>query len=190
MEIRFSETALAFEAEVRAFLHAEWGRDRRRASDDNAEAYAEERAFRRKLAERGWLTMSWPAEFGGGERTFEEQYLFQEACNYVGAPIATVAVQQVGPTLMRFGTDQQREHFLPPIARGRGRVRAGVHGARRGHRSRIAAVAGPCATATTSCSTGSSASRRRRIGPSTSGWLPAPIPTSPSIAASRCSWCR
>ena len=118
MEIRFADTALAFEAEVRAFLHAEWGRDRRRASDDNAEAYAEERAFRRKLAERGWLTMSWPAEFGGGERTFEEQYLFQEACNYVGAPIATVAVQQVGPTLMRFGTDQQREHFLPPIARG------------------------------------------------------------------------
>ena len=75
-------------------------------------------AFRHKLAERGWLTMSWPEEYGGEARSFESQYLFQEACNYVGAPTVTVAVQQVGPTLMQFGTDEQKERFLPPIAKG------------------------------------------------------------------------
>ena len=62
--------------------------------------------------------MSWPAEYGGQERSLEEQYLFWEAMNYVGAPQATVATQQVGPTLMRFGTEEQQERFLPPIARG------------------------------------------------------------------------
>ena len=118
MQIRFSDQALAFETEVKQFLDAEWDAAQRQRSHDSPQAYAAERAFRGKLAERGWLTMSWPAEFGGEERSFEEQYLFQEACNYVGAPIATVAVQQVGPTLMQFGTDEQRERFLPPIARG------------------------------------------------------------------------
>ena len=74
--------------------------------------------FNEKLADRGWLTMSWPEEYGGEARSFEAQYLFQEACNYVGAPTATVAVQQVGPTLMQFGTDEQKERFLPKIATG------------------------------------------------------------------------
>jgi alkylation response protein AidB-like acyl-CoA dehydrogenase len=118
MDYTFSKSALDFEAEVKAFLSREWSADRRLRVFESPDAYEEERDFRRKLADNGWLTMSWPKEFGGGARSFEEQYLFQEACNYVGAPTATVAVQQVGPTLMQFGTDEQKERFLPPIARG------------------------------------------------------------------------
>ncbi len=128
MDFHFTDEALAFEAEVNDFLAEEWSPERRArmaTSADNqvlnyhdTELYREEQAFRAKLAKRGWLTMSWPEEFGGESRSFEDQYLFQEACNYVGAPTATVAVQQVGPTLMQFGTDEQKERFLPPIARG------------------------------------------------------------------------
>jgi alkylation response protein AidB-like acyl-CoA dehydrogenase len=128
MDFHFTDEALAFETEVNDFLTQEWSPERRArmaTSADNqalnyqdTELYREEQAFRAKLAERGWLTMSWPEEFGGDSRSFEDQYLFQEACNYVGAPTATVAVQQVGPTLMQFGTDEQKERFLPPIARG------------------------------------------------------------------------
>ena len=119
MEYHFSEQALAFEAEVKDFLNAEWTPElRARIGDPQTETFEDERAFRQLLAERGWLTMSWPAEYGGQERSLEEQYLFWEAMNYVGAPQATVATQQVGPTLMRFGTDEQRDRFLPPIARG------------------------------------------------------------------------
>lgn len=119
MEYRFSDQALAFEAEVNEFLDQEWTPELRATiGDPTTDTMTEERGFRRLLADRGWLTMSWPAEYGGQERSLEEQYLFWEAMNYVGAPQATVATQQVGPTLMRFGTDEQQERFLPPIARG------------------------------------------------------------------------
>ncbi len=119
MEYRFSDQALAFEAEVNEFLDQEWTPElRAKIGDPTTDTLDDERGFRRLLAARGWLTMSWPAEYGGQERSLEEQYLFWEAMNYVGAPQATVATQQVGPTLMRFGTDEQQERFLPPIARG------------------------------------------------------------------------
>ncbi len=119
MEYRFSDKALAFEAEVNEFLDQEWTTELRATiGDPTTDTMVEERGFRKLLAERGWLTMSWPAEYGGQERSLEEQYLFWEAMNYVGAPQATVATQQVGPTLMRFGTEEQQERFLPPIARG------------------------------------------------------------------------
>jgi alkylation response protein AidB-like acyl-CoA dehydrogenase len=119
MEYRFSDQALAFEAEVNEFLSQEWTPELRATiGDPTTDTMTEERGFRKLLAERGWLTMSWPKEYGGQERSLEEQYLFWEAMNYVGAPQATVATQQVGPTLMRFGTDEQQERFLPPIARG------------------------------------------------------------------------
>ena len=118
MDFQFSSDALAFEAEVHEFLSSEWSAERRARIMSNPDSYEEERGFRRKLAENGWLTMSWPEEHGGAARSFEDQYLFQEACNYVGAPTATVAVQQVGPTLMQFGTDEQKERFLPKILSG------------------------------------------------------------------------
>jgi len=118
MDFRFSAAALAFEAEVKAVLAQEWSPEIRRRAMEAADGYDIERGFRRKLSERGWLTMSWPREHGGQERSYEDQYLFQEACNSVGAPIATVAVQQVGPTLMQFGTEAQKARFLPPIAAG------------------------------------------------------------------------
>ena len=118
MEFRFSEEALAFEREVEAFLAVEWSPEVRRRVDASPDRYSMEREFRRKLAEKGWLTMSWPREYGGQERSYEEQYLFQEALNYVSAPGATVGVQQVGPTLMTFGTDEQKATFLPRIAKG------------------------------------------------------------------------
>ncbi len=119
MEYRFSGKALAFEAEVNEFLAQEWTPELQAQIGDPAQdTLQEERGFRKLLAERGWLTMSWPAEYGGQERSLEEQYLFWEAMNYAGAPQATVATQQVGPTLMRFGTEEQQERFLPPIARG------------------------------------------------------------------------
>jgi len=119
MEYRFSEDALAFEAEVRNFLDEEWTPDlRAKIGDPATDTMTEERAFRKLLAQRGWLTMSWPREWGGLDKSVEEQYLFWEAMNYVGAPQATVATQQVAPTLMRFGTEEQQDRFLPPISRG------------------------------------------------------------------------
>ena len=118
MEIRFSDEALAFEQEVKAFLEREWGPERRRRSLMRQEAYDDEQALRTKLAAKGWLTLAWPEEYGGQARSFEQQYLFYEALNAVGAPFANIAVQQVGPTIMRFGSEDQKREILPRIARG------------------------------------------------------------------------
>src|SRR5690349_18383214 len=88
-----------FRQELREFLVQEWPPERRArmAVGDNYEA---EREFRRKLARKGWLAMSWPKEYGGQGRSILEQYIFSEEMAYHGAPAGTVGVGQVGPTLM------------------------------------------------------------------------------------------
>ena len=127
MEIRFSDEALAFEAEVKEFLAKAWIPEIRRRVQESLEAYEEERGFRHKLAERGWLTMSWPEEYGGEARSFESQYLFQEACNYVGAPTVTVAVQagRADADAVRHG---RAERAVPAADReGRRGIRPGLN---------------------------------------------------------------
>lgn len=74
----------------------------------------------RTLADRGWLGMTWPEEFGGGGRTPLERFVVFEALIGAGAPLATsyFADRQIGPTLLQFGTDDQRRRWLPGILAG------------------------------------------------------------------------
>jgi alkylation response protein AidB-like acyl-CoA dehydrogenase len=76
--------------------------------------------FSRRLAERGWLGMTIPTEYGGHGRSHLERYVVTEELLAAGAPVAAhwVADRQVGPALMRYGTDFQRRRYLPGIARG------------------------------------------------------------------------
>jgi alkylation response protein AidB-like acyl-CoA dehydrogenase len=76
--------------------------------------------FSRRLGERGWLGMTIPREFGGHDRSHLERYVVTEELLAAGAPVAAhwVADRQVGPSLMRHGTDYQRNRYLPGIARG------------------------------------------------------------------------
>jgi alkylation response protein AidB-like acyl-CoA dehydrogenase len=73
-----------------------------------------------ELGRRGWLGMTWPARWGGHERSALERFVVVEALIANGAPIATswFADRQIGPTLLQFGTDDQRDLWLPPIAAG------------------------------------------------------------------------
>jgi alkylation response protein AidB-like acyl-CoA dehydrogenase len=77
-------------------------------------------AFSREMGRRGWIGMIWPSRWGGGERTGLQRYVVVEEMLAAGAPIFYhwVADRQSGPLILRFGTDQQREHFLPRITRG------------------------------------------------------------------------
>ena len=77
-------------------------------------------AFSKKLAARGWIGMTWPKQYGGHERTFLERYVVLEETLAAGAPVSAhwVADRQSGPLLLRFGTEEQRQRFLPPITRG------------------------------------------------------------------------
>lgn len=77
-------------------------------------------AFARELGARGWLGMTWPTEHGGGGRPAIERFMVYEALISEGAPLAAswFADRQMGPTLLQFGTDEQRRRFIPDIIAG------------------------------------------------------------------------
>ncbi len=79
-----------------------------------------DRAFAEELGKRGWLGMTWPIEHGGGGRSVLERFVVFEALINAGAPIAGswFADRQMGPALLQYGTDAQREQWLPGIVAG------------------------------------------------------------------------
>ncbi|ORU90840.1 MAG: acyl-CoA dehydrogenase [Cycloclasticus sp. symbiont of Poecilosclerida sp. M] len=76
--------------------------------------------FSRALAGKGWLGMTWPTEYGGGNKSYLERYVVIEELLAAGAPVGAhwVADRQSGPLLLRFGTEEQRLEFLPKIVHG------------------------------------------------------------------------
>ncbi len=76
--------------------------------------------FSRKMGERGFIGMVWPKKYGGHERTSFERYVMLEEMLVAGAPVVAhwVADRQSGPLLLRFGTEEQRQKYLPPVTRG------------------------------------------------------------------------
>jgi len=78
------------------------------------------REFSLELAARGWLGMTWPVDEGGAGRTPLERFAVFEALISEGAPLATswFADRQIGPTLLQFGTPEQRRRWLPDIIAG------------------------------------------------------------------------
>ena len=77
-------------------------------------------AFSRTLGAQGWIGMTWPRRYGGHERSAMERHTVLEELLAAGAPVGAhwTADRQSGPLLLRFGTEPQRERFLPGIARG------------------------------------------------------------------------
>ena len=77
------------------------------------------RGFTRRMGRDGWTGIGWPTEFGGQGRTPLEQYIFFDlAMGYFRIPIPSLSLMTVGPTLMRVGSQEQRQRFLPPILTG------------------------------------------------------------------------
>ena len=78
------------------------------------------RDFTRELARRGWLGMVIPTEYGGQGRTYLERFVLTEELLVVGAPVAAhwIAERQIGPSLLKYGTEEQKQAFLPGISRG------------------------------------------------------------------------
>ena len=77
-------------------------------------------ALSRALGEAGFIGMTWPAEYGGSERSYLERYVVTEELLAAGAPTAFhwFADRQIGPSILRYGTEEQKQRFLPRIARG------------------------------------------------------------------------
>lgn len=77
-------------------------------------------AYTKALAARGWVGMTIPTEYGGGGRSFIERFAVTEELLAAGAPVSAhwVSDRQAGPSLLKVGTQEQKERFLPAIARG------------------------------------------------------------------------
>ena len=73
--------------------------------------------FRRKLGQKGWLTTSWPKEYGGAGRSHIEQAIFHERLSYHRAPGPGIATLIVGPTILSFGNEESKKEWLPRIAK-------------------------------------------------------------------------
>lgn len=76
--------------------------------------------FSREVGQRGWIGMTWPKQYGGHERSALERYVMVEEMLAVGAPLGAhwFGDRQSGPLILRLGTEQQRQRFLPAITRG------------------------------------------------------------------------
>lgn len=79
-----------------------------------------DRDFSKAVAREGWIGMTWPKRYGGGERTMFERYVVLEELLAAGAPVGAhwIADRQSGPLLLRVGTEAQKQLYLPPITRG------------------------------------------------------------------------
>ena len=121
MDFDLSEEEVSFEKEVVAFLEANQSLDVMDANPEHLSQTVEtppKRAFMRKLAEQGWLGMSWPKEYGGKERSGIYDFLMTEALSRFGAPQPGKGVGIVGKTIIRHGNDELKSYFLPRIIRG------------------------------------------------------------------------
>src|SRR5258708_34492456 len=76
------------------------------------------REIARQLGADGSLTLSWPAAYGGRDATVTDQLIFTDEAAAAGVPVPFLTINTVGPTIMRFGTDEQKSFYLPKIAAG------------------------------------------------------------------------
>jgi len=78
----------------------------------------EQRKVVRQMGEDGWLGVGWPKEWGGRGFSAVEQFIWFDESMRAGAPVPMLTINTVGPTIMNYGSDEQKQFFLPKILRG------------------------------------------------------------------------
>ncbi|MDG2305835.1 MAG: acyl-CoA dehydrogenase family protein [Candidatus Binatia bacterium] len=119
MDLRYTAAEEAFRAEARAWLEANVPAAPL-PSFDTPEGAQAHRDWERKLNDAGWAMVSWPKEYGGRGVNLLEWLIFEEEYWRVGAPLRfnQNGLFLLGPTLMEYGTPEQKERFLPKMASG------------------------------------------------------------------------
>ena len=125
MEFSFTEEEELFREEVKNFLDAELPADLlmpvlNPASDlYRDDVWALHKVMAKKLAEKGWLALTWPKEYGGKEASHMFSAILHEEMGYRGVPgIDNQGTGMIGPLLIHFGTEEQKKKHIPPIVRG------------------------------------------------------------------------
>ncbi len=115
----------AFRSEVREYIEThcpESMRNKAISFEDAHEIYSTQDAisWRDAMVSRGWTAPTWPAEYGGGALGFEENQVLQQELAAIKAlpPSSGMGLAMIGPTLLEFGTDEQKQRHLPKIVTG------------------------------------------------------------------------
>ena len=118
MEIGFTEEQQALRQELRRYygelLTPEVERDLAHSSGIGPTV----RRVVKQMAADGWLGIGWPTEYGGQGRSAIEQFIFFDESMRCGAPVPMLTINTVGPTIMHFGSEEQKAFFLPKILAG------------------------------------------------------------------------
>ena len=120
MDFRLSPEEEAFRQEVRDWLEVNLPKEQRAdrfTREDSSETFNIYRSFARKMAEKRWVAPQWPVEYGGLGLSVMQQLIFNEEMSYQQAPVgySIIGVGWVGPTLIVYGTDQQKQQHLGGI---------------------------------------------------------------------------
>ena len=121
MHIALSEEHERLRADLRAYFNELVTPEVREALSRTTGEFGDVGAYKRlirRLGADGWLGIGWPEEYGGQDRSMVEQLIFSDEAAIAGIPIPHLTLNTVGPTIMRFGTDEQRRTLLPAILKG------------------------------------------------------------------------
>ena len=119
MDFEFSNEELSFRNELSAWLKDGLANRPQEGGNDADAEWAFGLEMRKKLADKGWLTMAWPEEYGGQGVSHMMQVVFAEEMSYTRAPGSDVfGTRMMAPTLMIHGTEEQKREFLPPVSKG------------------------------------------------------------------------
>ena len=121
MQISYTPAQEELRSELRSYFTTLMTPERREALSSTQGEYGTGNVYRETVAQMGhdgWLTLSWPKEYGGQARSPMEQLIFTDEAAIAGAPVPFLTINSVAPTIMAFGTEEQKKFFLPKIAAG------------------------------------------------------------------------
>ncbi|MGW5523442.1 acyl-CoA dehydrogenase family protein [Gordonia sp. NPDC003950] len=122
MDMNFSDADIAFRDEVREFLDAELTRELREAGRLRTSVYTDHEAsmeWQAILHKRGWAAPAWPVEHGGCDWSLTQHYIFSRESVLAGAPaLSPMGIRMVSHAIIAFGTQEQKDYFLPGILTG------------------------------------------------------------------------
>ncbi|MEV6772806.1 acyl-CoA dehydrogenase family protein [Nocardia sp. NPDC051030] len=121
MRIAYTPQQEQLRAELRDYFARLITPERRQALSAQTGEYGEGNVYREVVAEMGrdgWLALGWPKEYGGQDRSTMDQLIFTDEAAIAGAPVPFLTINSVAPTIMHYGTEEQKKFFLPKIAAG------------------------------------------------------------------------
>ena len=121
MRISYTPEQEELRRELRSYFGTLMTPERRAALESTQGEYGAGNVYRETVAQLGrdgWLALGWPTEYGGQARSAMDQLIFTDEAALAGAPVPFLTIHSVAPTIMAFGTDEQKRFYLPKIAAG------------------------------------------------------------------------